>query len=367
VLPGSSRRQADFEANCPHCGAREKRAGASPGAVVDCTQCDRSFVLPAPGPIATPATASPPMPGLPIRLTGADPADHARRRAPSDVRLTWTGLLALGLTALFYAGVVWPLAGTYFGDLFGARGWVQYAISFLSLWSAVLLIDKWRRLARQTRALDFDLLPHAIAARITPESTPNFLAYLASLPEELSRNFLIERVRGGLEHYRARSNTGEVVGHLSAQAEADANAVDSSYTMIRVFIWAIPILGFIGTVIGIGASVGGFSESVNAAQDLDVMKDSLGAVTSGLGVAFDTTLLALVMSLFIMFPTSSLQKAEEDFLASVESYCSRHLVRRLGPAESESGEAEATGLRRAVDRLADDIVAALAERLATLR
>jgi hypothetical protein len=67
------------------------------------------------------------------------------------------------------------------------------------------------------------------------------------------------------------------------------------------------------------------------------MKQSIGAVTSGLGVAFDTTLLALVMSIFIMFPTSSLQKAEEDFLDRVDVYCEQHLGRRLDVSGTEAG------------------------------
>jgi len=52
-------------------------------------------------------------------------------------------------------------------------------------------------------------------------------------------------------------------------------------------------------------------------------------VTGGLGVAFDTTLLALVMSILIMFPASAVQRIEEGFLGEVEDYCAEHLVRRL--------------------------------------
>jgi len=135
--------------------------------------------------------------------------------------------------------------------------------------------------------------------------------------------------------------------------------------MVRVFIWAIPILGFIGTVMGIGASVGGFSESVASAGDLEVMKDSIGTVTTGLGVAFDTTLLALVMSIFIMFPTSSLQKAEQDFLAAVEDYCRQHMIPRLDdggvadPSDPPSDEA----LSLAADRLAERLAEVLERRL----
>ena len=111
----------------------------------------------------------------------------------------------------------------------------------------------------------------------------------------------------------------------------------------------VPTLGFIGTVIGIGAAVAGFSETLEAASSLDGMKESIGLVTGGLGVAFDTTLLALVMSILIMFPASAAQRIEEAFLSDVDDYCSEFLVPRLldaPPAEAD-----------------DAVVAALANRL----
>jgi hypothetical protein len=92
------------------------------------------------------------------------------------------------------------------------------------------------------------------------------------------------------------------------------------------------------------------------------MKDSIGTVTTGLGVAFDTTLLALVMSVLIMFPTSSLQKAEEDLLARVEDYCGRHLIARLDDGD-EPELAAPKLLRQVVARLADELTAELERRL----
>jgi hypothetical protein len=110
--------------------------------------------------------------------------------------------------------------------------------------------------------------------------------------------------------------------------------------------------------------VGGFSDSVSAAADLEVMKDSIGTVTTGLGIAFDTTLLALVMSLFIMFPTSSLQKAEEDHLARVDEYCQSDLVARLDDDRGQSsGELrDSEWVERVADRLAEQLLGALARR-----
>jgi biopolymer transport protein ExbB/TolQ len=130
----------------------------------------------------------------------------------------------------------------------------------------------------------------------------------------------------------------EVVDYLSGESSADEGRVDASYALVRVFVWAVPTLGFIGTVIGIGSAVGGFSDTLEAASSLEGMKESIGSVTGGLGVAFDTTLLALVMSILIMFPASAVQRIEEGFLGEVEDYCSENLVRRLRDETNTGGE-----------------------------
>ncbi len=283
-----------------------------------------------------------------VSLAPAQRTSRRRASGPTDLNPSVTGAAAAGATLLFYGAVVLPLSDTYVGELFGARGWVPYVISFLSFWAAVMLLLKYRLIARQREVLELDLLPRRIGERITPDNASAFTAHLDELPASAAGNALVGRIRRALHHFEARRDAREVVDQLSGQTQADADAVESSYTMLRVFIWAIPILGFIGTVIGIGAAVGGFSESVGGAVDLEVMKDSIGSVTTGLAVAFDTTLLALVMSILIMFPASSLQKAEEDFLSAVEDYCDEKLVRRLDDGRRDE---------RPEDRVIQDAVA----------
>ncbi|MAJ59557.1 MAG: hypothetical protein CBC48_06020 [bacterium TMED88] len=345
--------------SCPICLARLEGLKVQPGEVVDCTSCGQSFLRPAEDgePVAQKVLDAPmPMAGV------APVSGGAGRRV--DAPLGRTGLLAALLTVVFYAVVVGPLAETTFGALFGARGWVPYVISFLSIWSAVVLGWKYRALRLQARSLDIDFLPTSIAQQITVPNAKRFSDHLGTLPQDLVQSVLVERLREGLDHFQLRGDVGETIEHLRMQADREEALVESSFTMLRVFIWAIPILGFIGTVIGIGQAVGGFSESVSAAADLDVMKDSIGSVTSGLGVAFDTTLLALVMSIFIMFPTSSLEKAEEDLLVRVDDVVQKTLVGRL--AESSKGTVDQEGqealVERVADRLADRLLAAIDRR-----
>jgi biopolymer transport protein ExbB/TolQ/DNA-directed RNA polymerase subunit RPC12/RpoP len=331
-----------FTFKCPSCGkalkVREEIAGRRCG----CPYCNKTIVVP-PRP---PDLEAPPSELDDLKHLKSTLADRRRPREPggksaarqaggagtwstgTDVSMILSGLIGLALAVAFY-GLIIPLNGTYIGDMFLWRGWVPYALVFLMSWSVAILFLKSRKLAQQRRSMLFDLLPTDLATEISENTLDKFVRHIHGLPVEPSQSFLVNRVQRGLEHFRVRKNNPETATMLASQSEIDATAVESSYTLLKVFIWAIPILGFIGTVIGISTAVGGFSESLDRATDVAVLKESLNEVTGGLATAFETTLVALVMSLLVMFPTSSMQKAEEDLLNWVDEYCNENLLKRL--------------------------------------
>ena len=232
------------------------------------------------------------------------------------------------------------------------RGWVQFAETFLATWAGAILFFKFRKLSTQKDSMLFDLLPTSLSKEITPEFADKFIQNIRELPVRPSESFLLNRVLRGLEHFRILKDSSEVVGRVSSQSDIDANEVDSSYTLIKVLVWAIPILGFIGTVQGIGAAVGSFAATMQAANDMGALKESFNQVTGGLGTAFDTTLLALLLSMLIMFPMSSLQKAEQDLLNWVDEYCNENLFKRLkgtSSATSSSSGIDPKALQTAID------------------
>ncbi|MFP6655766.1 MAG: MotA/TolQ/ExbB proton channel family protein, partial [Myxococcota bacterium] len=181
----------------------------------------------------------------------------------------------------------------------------------------------------ERRIFDQDLVRTNADGRLRPNDAAEALSALRRQPREIAESFLTRRVERALRHFQSRRRAVEVVDFLASESRADEARIDASYGLVRVFVWVVPTLGFIGTVIGIGAAVAGFSETLEAASSLDGMKESIGLVTGGLGVAFDTTLLALVMSILIMFPASAVQRYEETFLTDVDDYCAEFLVPRL--------------------------------------
>ena len=356
-----------FQFACDGCSKKLRVRDENIGKKVRCPHCHHQMLVPEPdeGPdeFEPEVSASARRKGTRREKTHSA-ADTGSFTDATEVSLKTSALIGFVMAAAFIALMI-PLRmqDLYFGNLFLDRGLVPYPLVFLMMWSAAILFLKSKKLKRQKESMLFDMLPNEVAETITVKSAGQFLKHIRDLPAKASESFLINRVTRGLDHFRVLQNSSEVGNRLSVQSEIDATAVESSYSMLKVFIWAIPILGFIGTVIGISAAVGGFQGDL-ADASMDELKESLGAVTGGLSTAFDTTLVALVMSMLVMFPTSSMQKAEEDLLNWVDEYCNENLLKRLKDkdtgkrAEAELPNAEA--MQKAID-------AAMANHHAELR
>jgi biopolymer transport protein ExbB/TolQ len=116
---------------------------------------------------------------------------------------------------------------------------------------------------------------------------------------------------------------------LKSQAENDENQISSSYTFIHAMVWAIPVLGFIGTVQGLSMAIGTFTKTLQSSGDLSAIKTNLQGVTSGLATAFETTLVALVCALAIQMYLNFMQQRETDFLDECNDYCHSHVIAKL--------------------------------------
>ncbi|GAA5505317.1 MotA/TolQ/ExbB proton channel family protein [Novipirellula caenicola] len=260
--------------------------------------------------------------------------------ASSDVSLVLSFLIGGGIALLWY-GATYPIRDTAFGQLFWQRGPVPFPTTLLMFWALAILGLKWLNLKKQKDAMLLDVLPTEVSPEITVASIDRFILHINELPGASSDTFLINRVVRGIEHFRVRKSAAETVTMMESQSAIDANNVAGSYTILKVFIWSLPILGFIGTVMGVSAAVASLASSLSGGGSMDAMKAALQDVFGGLGTAFDTTLLALIMSMLVKIPASALQKSEEDLITSVDEYCNENLLRRLNDGREGTGERNA--------------------------
>lgn len=111
---------------------------------------------------------------------------------------------------------------------------------------------------------------------------------------------------------------------LNSQLELRLFKLDVDYNMIRYISWLIPTLGFIGTVIGISLTLAAAGVPGAAEQD-----DFLHQLTSQLALAFNTTLVALLMSGVLVYIMHLVQGAEERIIHRCGDYCLNHFINKL--------------------------------------
>lgn len=341
-----------FKLACPHCSKPLKVTEDLAGQTRNCPYCK--------GAVKIPETLTPPQtagaPNIVVNEGGGQAGSSApsvRKRkkawfqagsgdsASSDVSLVLSGMIGAGMT-IVWLGAMLPLRGFSFGQLFWDRGLVPFATTLLMFWAVGILLLKWLNMKQQKEAMLLDVLPTEVAEEITIDSLDRFVENIRGLPVA-AESFLINRVLRGIEHFRVRKSAAETVTMMESQSAIDANNIAGSYTLLKAFIWALPILGFIGTVVGVSTAVAGLASSLDTAADMSSMKNALNGVFGGLGTAFDTTLLALIMSMLVKIPTSALQKSEEDIITAVDEYCNENLLRRLNDGREGGAERGAGG------------------------
>jgi hypothetical protein len=168
------------------------------------------------------------------------------------------------------------------------------------------------------------------------------LQRLRRVPAPRRSGYLPCRLQAAVEHVLRKGSAQDLDDELKYLADADATRQHNSYALFRVIIWAIPILGFLGTVIGITMALNGVRP--------EAMEESMNQVATGLGVKFDTTALALSMSMILMFLHFFVDRWENSLLEEVDRRTQYELDGRF-PQASPAGEGAGAVLRQMTDAL----------------
>jgi MotA/TolQ/ExbB proton channel family len=153
---------------------------------------------------------------------------------------------------------------------------------------------------------------------------------LRGLGRRLQRTCLVRRTAAVLDFLRSRGSANELDDQLRSLADNDAIALENSYSLIRLITWAIPILGFLGTVLGITGAIANVTP--------EAMEKSLKPVTDGLALAFDATAVALALTMALMFVTFLVERLEQGVLERVDRYADEQLAHRFERTGPEGGE-----------------------------
>lgn len=196
----------------------------------------------------------------------------------------------------------------------------QEACFVLALWVFAIMGLKAKLVMDERRLLSRSLLEVTAGTSILPEDARQYSRPLQALPDDEQEYLLPRTLMSALQRFGSTRNIQDVASAVKEVCETESDRLDSELSMIRYIIWAIPSIGFIGTVRGIGEALGQAHKAVEG--------DIVG-VTVSLGVAFNSTFIALIISIFIMFLMHQLQLMQERHVLDTQNYCDINLLRHL--------------------------------------
>ncbi len=195
---------------------------------------------------------------------------------------------------------------------------IQNLLHLLTAASLGILFHRWRRARFEARFVTAGLLPTddytllslddlgKLRRRVLP-----FVATRATLPVLIDTAILHAMNTKSLEQAGAA---------ITSKLDLISHRLDLEYQIVRYIAWLVPTIGFVGTVVGIAAALEGISDP----QHLDMTR-----ITSGLGVAFYTTIIALIESAILVFVQNVVQRHEELALNASADHCLTNLINRI--------------------------------------
>jgi len=200
------------------------------------------------------------------------------------------------------------------------KDWEQEACFILMFWALAIMAYKARTILKERGLLEMEMVPIAEGMRILPEDTREFARQVEALPPDRQKMLLPRVLLNALRRFASTRNIQDVASSTHTVCESEADRLESELSMIRYISWAIPSIGFIGTVRGIGDAL---------AQANRAVQGDIAGVTASLGVAFNSTFIALLISIFLMFLVHQLQLLQERLVFDAENYTDDKLIRHM--------------------------------------
>lgn len=203
----------------------------------------------------------------------------------------------------------------------------QETCIILLFWAIAIIGMKTQRTIRERSLLEHRLVQLGDGMNILPQDARNFARPVQALPE-MQREYLLPRaLLAGLHRFQTTRNIQDVANTVKDVCETESERLETELTIVRYIAWAIPSIGFIGTVRGIGQAL---------SQAYQAVSGDIVGVTVSLGVAFNSTFVALVVSILLMFLLHQLQLLQDRLVLDTQNYCNDNLVRFMQVPDPDS-------------------------------
>jgi biopolymer transport protein ExbB/TolQ len=211
----------------------------------------------------------------------------------------------------------------------------QFAEIVAWIWAMLLLAIKLRRLALENRMMGLDYLGLSPGEQVVREDALRRLndveTALGEKPQWRER-ILPNVILSALHRFHITGSVPDAAQSVRERSDVTASEFEADLALVRFIAWAIPAIGFIGTVRGIGQAL--------SKAGLAIQGDITGVVDA-LGLAFNSTLVALVICIPLMFLLFLVQGWQDKLFVDLQGYCDAHLIARMKAPEGGTTNSEA--------------------------
>ena len=260
------------------------------------------------------------------------------------------------ITAIFYATLIYgpldsPLLKRY--CLCHAVAEASMGLFFIAAVGMQMKLVSAFRQQRVTRAVSSVLDQYVTDGDEVPRAQRSswLEANWLALPAAYRHSWIGRRVSEIIERQIKRGKHSLLETDMRDLAQADGDAQHESFAIVRIISWAMPMLGFLGTVLGISDTLGQLDTELLASQSQAALKQ----MTAGLFVAFDTTAIGLVLTMVAIFIQYGVGRVETTLLSNIDRAVHDNLIEFLG-SDARQTEQELLG---PVRQMADDLVSAV--------
>ncbi|MFZ4610478.1 MAG: biopolymer transporter ExbB [Planctomycetota bacterium] len=190
-------------------------------------------------------------------------------------------------------------------------------------WALLILFAKKAEVLRQSEAFSLNLLSHDSSHRILPEDARLLQRKIADQAKDRGPFILSQLLETALNRFGITKSSSDVVDAVKMQSDVVIDRMVTSMSTVNYLAWSLPAIGFLGTVRGLAGSLSMGGDTDKAIGSF------IKEATSHLNVAFDCTLVALALSIVLMFFLQVIQKDEENLVLDCKQYCLDNLVAKL--------------------------------------
>lgn len=195
-------------------------------------------------------------------------------------------------------------------------GYVQGMTYLAFIWAFLEVNEKLKFINRERRAFRLNMIPTGEKIIFLPSDINNLKFKLIEF-EKKEKYILSDLLKKACTKFQSSKSLSELIDIVSIQIEVSQEKAEGDQSIIRYLTWVIPSIGFVGTVLGI-------SQALLVANSGDMDK-----ITSLLGIAFDTTLIALVLSIIIMWFVHKLQEENDRFHSQLKEFVIENLINKI--------------------------------------